>query len=62
MIYRIDLNKTNYKKIPFTILSGKHWQECEQIYKKYIDYHEMESPHPVFKEEWGHKMKAYVLG
>ncbi len=62
MICRIDLNKTNYKQIPFTMLSAEHWQECEHIYKKYIDYHQLDNPHPVFEEEWSHKFKADVLG
>lgn len=62
MICRIDLSKTNYKQIPFTLLSAEHWEECENIYKKYIDYHQMESPHPVFEEEWSHKFKADVIG
>ena len=38
MICRVDLHKTNYKQISFTMLTAKHWQQCEQIYKKYIDY------------------------
>ena len=62
MIGRVDLHKTNYKQIPFKILGAEHWHECEIIYKKYINYKNMESPHPVFEEEWGHSLKADVLG
>jgi len=52
MICRIDLTKTNYKQIDFTLLGVEDFPRCEAIYKKYIDHNEIENPHPVFEEEW----------
>ena len=64
MICRINLKQTNYKQIPFKFLSSKHFAECEQIYKKYIQYNDIINPHPVFAEEWDKEAKynADVLG
>ncbi len=64
MICRIDLTKTNYKQIDFTLLGVEDFPRCEAIYKKYIDHNEIENPHPVFEEEWNHEAKynSDVLG
>lgn len=64
MICRINLAKTNYKQIPFSFLSSEHFPVCEQIYKKYLQYNNIENPHPVFAEEWDNKAKynSDVLG
>tara|TARA_B100000900_G_C20599628_1_gene724968 strand:+ start:3894 stop:4346 length:453 start_codon:yes stop_codon:yes gene_type:complete len=64
MICRIDLEKTNYKQIDFTLLGLQDFPACENIYKKYIDHNEIENPHPVFEEEWNKEAKynADVFG
>ena len=64
MICRINLHKTNYKQIKFKLLVSQDFHACEQIYKKYIEYNDIENPHPVFEEEWNREAKynADVFG
>ena len=57
MICRIDLTKTQYKRMDFKLLGKNDFASCEQIYKQYIEHNEIENPHPVFEEEWNREAK-----
>jgi hypothetical protein len=52
MTTRIDLQKTNYKTIPFILLNSEHFLQCEQIYKDYIIYKNFDEIYPIFREDW----------
>ena len=52
MICRINIQQTNYKIIDYRFLDVEHFEQCEQIYKQYIEYKKIESPHPIFIEDF----------
>ncbi len=64
MTCRINLTETNYKQLPFEFLNNNDFVSCESIYKKYIEYLNIENPHPIFQEEWDRdsKYNSDVLG
>jgi len=59
MTTRIDLQKTNYKKIPFKLLNEDDFLNCEQIYKDYIIYKNFDEIYPIFREDW---IKGTIFG
>lgn len=52
MICRINLQQTNYKIIDYRLLNHTDFARAEQIYKQYIEYKKIESPHPIFIEDF----------
>jgi hypothetical protein len=59
MTTRIDLQKTNYKTIPFKLLNEDDFLNCEQIYKDYIIYKNFDEIYPIFREDW---IKGTIFG
>lgn len=59
MTTRINLQKTNYKTIPFRLLNEDDFLQCEQIYKEYIIYKNFDEIYPIFREDW---VKGTIFG
>lgn len=59
MTTRINLKNTNYKTIDYKLLSAEHFDECEQIYKEYIQYKKFDTIYPIFEEDWS---KGTIFG
>jgi len=49
---RIRLEKTNYKEIEYEILNESHYRVCDDIFKAYCRYRNIETTLPVFVEDF----------